>query len=303
MMDFGRLANIRGVDFALAEGDPRSERELGGVPRAGRELRLGLPVWTPKEWVGTLYPKGTPTRDFLSRYASQLGTVELNATHYAIPDEATVLRWREAVGPGFRFCPKVPQEISHGLGSRAAEQAIAPFIDAMRGLGDRLGVSFLQLPPTSGPEELPLILRAVDRLAAGLPLAVEFRHPRWFENRRLIAPAFEAFQARGVSMVITDVAGRRDVSHASLTTPTVLVRFVGNQNVDSDHPRARHWAERIASWFQQGLEQAYVFVHQPDNTDAPELTAELARRLARYPSVPELTQLDLTGGEKQISLF
>lgn len=78
---------------------------------------------------------------------------------------------------------------------------------------------------------------------------------------------------RGVSAVITDVAGRRDVCHAQLTASTVLVRFVGNSLHPSDYTRVSEWSERLKYWIESGLESAYFFTHEPDNLLAPELAA------------------------------
>jgi hypothetical protein len=90
--------------------------------------------------------------------------------------------------------------------------------------------------------------------------------------------------------VITDVSGRRDVSHASLATPTAFVRFVGEGGHETDEPRVAQWMERLQSWQALGLQAAYFFVHQPDDIAAPQLLSIAARHAQALgidvPSVP-----------------
>jgi hypothetical protein len=96
-----------------------------------------------------------------------------------------------------------------------------------------------------------------------------------------------------VAAVITCVAGRRDVCHASLTAPFTMVRFVGNgagpakrdatsAAANALHPtdetRTAAWLDRLLEWRARGLESACFFVHQPDDVLAPELMASFATR-------------------------
>lgn len=70
-------------------------------------------MWGLKAWVGSFFPAGAKQREFLALYSRRLQTVEGNTTFYATPDVATVERWRAETPPGFRFCFKFPQSISH----------------------------------------------------------------------------------------------------------------------------------------------------------------------------------------------
>ncbi|MBN1834780.1 MAG: DUF72 domain-containing protein, partial [Spirochaetales bacterium] len=115
-------------------------------------------------------------------------------------------------------------------------------------------------------------------IPAELPLAVELRHPGWFRD-----PSFReifAFLAgRGIGAVITDTLGRRDAVHMRLTTPLAFVRFVGNDLHESDYRRIDDWVARLGVWFAEGLEQAYFFIHQPNDAHTPTLADYLERRL------------------------
>jgi hypothetical protein len=77
------------------------------------------------------------------------------------------------------------------------------------------------------------------------------------------------------------VAGRRDVLHMRLTTPSAMIRFVGNNLHPTDYTRIDAWVERLKVWFANGLQQLYFFVHEPDNITSPELATYLIEKLNR----------------------
>ena len=150
-MDFGKLASVDSVAFTLPPEDGRSAFVLREAPaRAAGRLRLGTPAWAHREWVGEVYPAGTKPRDYLTHYARRFSCIELNSTHYAVPKPEILERWVQDTPPGFRFDAKVLQGISHRgrLGSGSAD--LGRFCAAMRRLGDRLGLVWLQLPPSAG---------------------------------------------------------------------------------------------------------------------------------------------------------
>lgn len=143
-------------------------------------LHLGCAVWAFPKWVGDFYPPGTRQPQMLSRYAERFDCVEGNAVFYAVPSEATMARWVEVTPAAFRFCPKIPRDISHGgaLAPRIAE-AVSFAGHMQRGLGERLGPVFLQLPPSYGPQDGPDLAKLLNawRREVGHPLLVEVRHP------------------------------------------------------------------------------------------------------------------------------
>ena len=282
-MEFGKVSveDLAHIDFHLPDDDPRTWLALRKNTKRDAPVRIGVgaPVWGVKEWEGKIYPLGTDAKDFLYHYSRQFTSIELNTTHYRIPDTETIVRWRTSTPDGFKFCPKWPQEISHHspLSSRTALKR--EFVESVMGLEDRLGLTFLQLPPHFTPNDgrdLALFLKELPR---GFPLAVEFRHPAFFRDHHLHEPIYNLLATAGVSVVITDVAGRRDVLHTSLTSTRVLVRMIGNEMHPSDATRVTDWVARLKSWLALGLSQVEFFIHQPDNVKAPELIAIFIDRL------------------------
>ena len=64
-------------------------------------------------WDGVLYPPGTPPRDRLAHYVRWFGTVELNASFYRWPRDASFASWRRRLPPGFQLSVKAPRGLTH----------------------------------------------------------------------------------------------------------------------------------------------------------------------------------------------
>ena len=77
---------------------------------------------------------------------------------------------------------------------------------------------------------------------------------------------------RGVGTVITDVSGRRDVLHSSVTSDFTMIRFIGNSLHASDTLRMRLWGERLKLLRNKGLSRVFLFIHEPDDILCPEMT-------------------------------
>jgi uncharacterized protein YecE (DUF72 family) len=276
-MEFGRISDLSQVDYALPALTARSRALLASAPApnaADEWLRLGAPAFRHREWLGTLYPASSNAYDWLSLYASKLSAIELNSTFYGLPSEATLDRWIAQTPERFRICPKVPRTISHELTSPELQSRVTAFATRMLRLGSRLGPGLLQLPEHVGPDSLPQLRAALSNFPEDFALAVEVRHPTWFETAGAVRDDLIAeLEPRAMALVITDVSGRRDVSHSSITSPFVFVRFVGEGGDPTDESRVASWIARLAEWRASGLAAAFFFVHQPDDLAAPQLLA------------------------------
>lgn len=282
-MKFGKLSDLSGVDFSMPPRSERTRQILGGAPAPKFKAYVGLSRWASDEWKEVLYPKGAKQADYLRHYARAFNTIELNTTHYRTPDPDTVRKWAEQAGPEFVFCPKVPQGISHYRKLADVEADTARFAEAVRAFGSKLGCVFLQLHDSFGPSLRQNLLAFAAAWPPDVPLAVEFRHEGWFRAGGLIPEACDILEAAGIGTVITDVAGRRDVHHDSLTSRTAMIRFVGNELHPSDYQRIDAWMERLAWWVSQGLEQLYLFPHEGGDLMAAQMGAHVMRLLdARF---------------------
>ncbi|MEO0469155.1 MAG: DUF72 domain-containing protein [Bacteroidota bacterium] len=303
-MKFGKLGSpdqILDIDFRLPENDVQFSSD--GQMRDDFMVYVGCPMWGNKGWIGKLYPKGTKAGDYLQYYSQSFNTIELNSTHYRTPTDDIADRWREAAADGFHFCPKIPQSISHYRKLVNVTEDLQRFTDVIQRFEDHLGASFVQLHESFSPQLLGNLIQFVDQWPAQLPLSIEFRNTAWFENNRLIPEASEVLLRKGIGAVITDVSGRRDVLHATLTSNVVVIRFVGNALHPTDYSRADTWIDKLEEWKKLGIKAVYFFVHEPDDAFAPEMGSYVIEKLnerfdlaLRIPGIPD------EGGE-QMSLF
>ena len=303
-MKFGKLTDINSVDFSLPADANFNAMALADLPKTPSvHFYIGATGWSMKEWNGKVYPKGTPAKDYQHYYSRQFNTIEHNTTHYRIPDPETVHKWKTEVPDDFRFCPKIPQRISHSRDLGMGSQELRLFWERISGLEHALGCCFIQLPPHFGYHKLPILKEFLSIWPASIPLAVEVRHESWFEQPQHTEDWLAMLHKFQKAAVITDVAGRRDVLHMGLSHPQVMIRFVGNGLHPTDYDRIDAWIVRLKSWIEAGIQEIYFFPHEPDNILAPELAAYVHSQAQLLPNVqtrgPKLIEPD----PEQLSLF
>lgn len=307
-MKFGKLQNIEKVDFSLPSDPDENARILKKYNLKTGQLQfyMGCTGWSMKEWVGKVYPSNAKAKDFLRAYGRQFNSIELNTTHYRIPTDETIQKWRNETPSDFKFCPKIPQTISHSRNLGVDTEQLFLFCERIQELKEKLGCCFMQLPPYFDFGKMPLLEKFLQYFPNHIPLAIEVRHESWFKHPDHQSALFELLEKYHVSPVITDVAGRRDVLHMRLTTPTTMVRFVGNGLHPTDYSRMDAWIDRIRKWQKDGLVTIYFFPHEPDNIQAPELAAYILKKLSDFPDIkvrgPQLEDPDKQEGQ-QMSLF
>ena len=285
---------LPGVDFSLPPDhvETRSGLVSDGAA-ASFEVRAGGTMWTIRPWRGSVYPAKAPQRTWPVHYGAAFGTIELNATHYRIHPPERMAEWAEGMPADFRFCAKFPAIISH---YRRFNDCVGPTDDFLAGLdalGGKRGPCFIQLPPHFAPHHGGKLVDYLRQWPGEFEVAVEFRHPGWFEGGPDAERVWAAMVDMGIGSVISDTALRRDAVHMRMTAPFLLLRFGGYEGHSSDRSRLADWCDRILSWRKQGLRSVDLLVHQPDSLQTPEtcrLFAELAlERLGVEVRTPPLT--------------
>lgn len=263
------------------------------------QYHLGCPVWSNRDWVGSLFPTGTKPKDFLRLYSTAFNTVEGNNCFYGLPKSETVIRWRDESAPGFRFCFKFPRSISHEQRLRNTNTETAEFLERLEPLAesDKLGPSFLQLPPSFAPSDLPVLRNYLAALPQGFQYAVEVRHPTFFakgqEEQQLNRLLFERNADRvmldscALFSIETDdpeVATARSKKprlpvHAISLGVRPFIRYIGHSDVEANRPFLLPWLDKLVLWLAEGR-KPYFFAHTPNNHHAPAL-ARLIDELLR----------------------
>lgn len=281
-------------------------------------FRLGCAVWSYKGWVGDFYPQGSRPNQFLHLYSQRLSTVEGNTTFYATPDGDTVARWAAETPPGFQFCLKLPRNLTHqGLLQPSISGALS-FLEQMRGLGDRLGPIFAQLPPRYGPEllnDLTTFLSAWPCNEA--PLALEVRHPDWFREPnasqltavleqlgvgRVLLDSRPIYDGPDDAQVNTERRKPRLPVQLSVTAGFSLIRFISHPHWEVNQIFLEEWVKFVDQWLRGG-KRLYFFVHCPVEERSPSTALYFQQLLSQQGvPVPPLPG-NLDQSPTQLSLF
>ncbi|HYJ30115.1 MAG TPA: DUF72 domain-containing protein [Allosphingosinicella sp.] len=241
------------------------------------DATIGTAGWSiAAESAGAFPPEGTS----LERYASVFRGVEINSSFHRPHRASTWARWAQSVPDGFRFAVKLPKTISHERRLAGCDDLVERFLEESAGLGGKLGLLLLQLPPKLGfdPELAGDFLAG---LAARTParIACEPRHPGWFE------PAADALLAGlRVARVAADPAlvpaagepgGWRGLSYWRLHGSPVMYRSAYGAG------RLEPYAAAIATALAEGREVWCMF----DNTASSAATADALALRARLERV------------------
>ena len=199
-------------------------------------LLLGTSSFTADGWQGSFYPPGMQTGNFLSYYATQFKTVEIDSTYYGTPSAATVTNWYERTPPDFIIAAKVPQIITHEKMMVNCEAEFDEFIGRMHLLGEKLGPLLLQFPRFNRYEiqadefsrRLHLFLKHVKHLPT-VRLVVEIRNRAWLDKR-----ITDLLREYNVALALTDLSNMPrpwEVKNGLdlVTTDFVYVRWLGDR--------------------------------------------------------------------------
>jgi len=285
-------------------------------------LYIGCPIWSFKGWVGNFYPEGTKPSEFLREYTRRLTTVEGNTTFYAVPAQKTLEGWAVEMPETFRFCPKVPKAISHEGKLMDNIERAREFIDAMRGLGMRLGPMFLQLPPRYSPKLLGDLEAFLAVWPPDVHLAVEVRHLDWFDSPHDDA-LDQLLTAHNMARVTIDTRPIRDLAGDEILAGSVyqslldarerkpdvpvvpkrtsdfhFIRYIGHPQIEFNRPYLLEWADHIISQLREDAD-IYMFCHSPNNLAAPWLCRELYVRIAKQVTLPPLLWEEVDGENYQ----
>ena len=275
-MKFGSVDNPETIDFTLPKDHPETKRVLNrfkddNIP----EIYVGCAKWNKADLKG-FYPRGT--KDELGYYSSQFNSIEFNATFYRIFPAEQFASWYNKTPSGFKFFPKLNQEISHWKRLLDVKNVLEHYLYNASNLKEKLGTIFLQLHSNFSPKDFDRVVDFVQNWPSELPLAIEFRHTSWFNDMSVAIDLYQLLEENNISNIIVDTAGRRDLLHMRLTNAIAFVRYVG-ANHKSDYARLDDWIERLKDWKEQGIKEIDFFIHQNIEKESSLLSAYFIRKL------------------------
>lgn len=220
-------------------------------------LRIGCSGWMYRDWRGILYPEGVPQREWLSRYAEEFDTVEVNNTFYRLPSVDAVAGWVQATPDNFVFAVKASRYLTHIKRLRDLEQGLDRFLERLQPLRDsrKLGPVLWQLPANFHRDDARLG-HALDAIAerAGGRHCFEFRHESWFDDA-----VFAELERHDAALVVGDTP-ERPFQRRELTADWAFVRFHHGRRGrrgNYSHKELEGWRDLLAGW----RERADVFAY------------------------------------------
>ncbi len=239
-----------------------------------KRVCVGCSGWVYKDWRGVLYPDGMPQREWLSAYAREFDTVEINNTFYRLPSRKAVEGWVEETPADFRFAVKASRYITHIKRLLKPDVYVERFLESIAPLRDsgRLGVVLWQLPPNfkRDDERLATALGAILDRAPGRH-CFEFRDPTWFTP-----DVYAILRDHGVALVIADDPEMPFQTYELTTDWTYLRLHRGARGRRGNYSAAEldTWRRRIAAW--RTRREAFVYL----NNDWEAFAVRNARTLA-----------------------
>ena len=269
------------------------------------QFRLGCAIWSFDGWVGDFYPPGSAQSEFLDLYVERMTAVEGNTCFYAVPTEERVEAWAERMPEDFRFCPKLHRDITHDGALSDKKKLTGEFLQPMKAFGENLGPFHLQLPPSYGPDAFDDLAHFLDAWPrAKAPVAVELRHPAWFDEPHATRLR-DMLEELGVARVLLDtrpiyecpddpqVNSDRQKPRLPLdphrTSDLTFVRYISHPTVERNDDYLHAWADRVTDWLADDT-QVYFFVHCPYEQESPGIARRfqtiLEERDADIPALP-----------------
>lgn len=278
-MKFGKVEQPELIDFTISEDHPDTQVLLSKQNKTGSpNIYIGCAKWNRQD-LKNFYPRGT--KDELVYYSSQFNCIELNATFYRIFPAEQYQKWYDKTPEGFKFFPKMTNEVSHlrRLNDKVYEVADR-YLEVTSLLKDKLGTIFLQMHNNFNPKNWDRVVQFVEYWPKEFPLAMEFRHTDWFNDKKVAQELYHLLEENNITNVLVDTAGRRDIMHMRLTTNEAFIRYVG-ANHESDYNRLDDWINRLSGWKASGLKNIHFFVHQNLELESPLLSAYFIEKLNR----------------------
>lgn len=214
-------------------------------------IYVGTSGYSYDDWVGPVYPPDLSKGDWLSFYAQEFQTCEINYTYYRLPSARTLAAMSGKTPDSFIFTVKASRELTHEREDPAAafeafRQGVAPLVDE-----GKLGCVLAQFPYSfhATPENRDYLRRFREYLA-DLPAVIEFRNRAWLEPE-----TFDLLRELGLGFCAVDEPRLKGLLPpvAVVTSPVAYVRFHGRN--------AKKWWRHEHAW------ERYDYTYSPEELE------------------------------------
>jgi uncharacterized protein YecE (DUF72 family) len=152
---------------------------------------------------------------------------------------------------------KASRRITHINRLAGEDDSLEYFLRTVNVLGDRLGPTLFQCPPTL-KKDVPRLQRFLSRVPRTWRAALEFRHESWFDDE-----VYQTLRAHDIPLVAVD----EDEGAGAPLVPTGSWGYLRLRRTTYQPGELQEWADRIK---QQPWQEAFAFLkHEEDSPVGP----------------------------------
>jgi uncharacterized protein YecE (DUF72 family) len=191
------------------------------------ELYIGTSGYDYDEWKGLFYPETVKKKDFLSYYATQFNSLELNGTYYRMPTPEQMHNMITRTSGKVQFTVKAFKDLTHAQDKSRYQPLANEFKKALEPLQNAnvLLSALFQFPQSFHyAEEEKQYLSSLLTELKDIPVIVEMRNRAWQNDQ-----VYNALRQRKAGWCITDNPDLKDLPKLDylLTSPIAYMRFHG----------------------------------------------------------------------------
>lgn len=184
-------------------------------------IYIGTSGFQYDDWIGTYYPEDLPKKEWLTHYAKEFNTLEINFTYYRMPSAKTLFLMGNKVPDGFLFTVKATQEMTHAR--ERDPKLFTQFVQAITPLREagKFGGILAQFPNSfRANDESRDYIKWFREQLSDLPIVIEFRNKEWLDDE-----TYELLRANHLGFCSVDEPYFPRV--AQVTSDIAYVRFHG----------------------------------------------------------------------------
>jgi uncharacterized protein YecE (DUF72 family) len=162
----------------------------------------------------------------LQYYATLFNSLEINSSFYKVPMQRTFARWASEVPDDFQFTVKLWKGITHVKGLNFEMSDIDSFMLKADAMGNKKGCLLIQFPAGITIEHIDKVAVILEKIRnadrdASWRIAVEFRHPGWYN-----AIVYSLLDSYDASLVLHDMPKSKP-DDVNKRAPFIFLRFHG----------------------------------------------------------------------------
>jgi len=205
-------------------------------------IHIGTSGWSYPHWKSCFYAEVTKN-NWLTHYATQFNTVEINASFYRLQSPETYQKWCEQTPDDFRFSLKANRYLTHTKRLNNPIDSVLIEKQHAQHLQPKLACVLWQLPKNQSLDmfKLQCFLAALAHWKE-VNHVIEFRHESWFNEK-----TEKLLISHNTVPCVSDAADWP--IWLTISSGLLYVRLHGHTQTYSSHyttPQLRQWAERIS---------------------------------------------------------